>query len=161
MSDILDKLVEVLQEAVEDFEIKIEKGTDNSAEIHRQTVARLEKRLRELQELEIKQWDEKTRGGMPDHVFERLNAKTVAEIREVTQALCEAKDSAPVHVDLREKLITFRTALEMLNDPDAPALEVNQLLRTCIDRIDYSRPPLKRGRGVVNEPFSLHFSLRV
>jgi hypothetical protein len=159
--EILDEVKQVLQDCIEDFEVQIDDGVDNSAEVYRQHVERLEKRLESLQDLEVKQWDEKTRGGMPDHVFERLNAKTVAEIREVTQALCEAKDSAPVHVDLREKLITFRTALEMLNDPDAPALEVNQLLRTCIDRIDYSRPPLKRGRGVVNEPFSLHFSLRV
>lgn len=159
--EIIDEIRQVLQDCIEDFEIRIDSGVDNSAEVHRQLVERLEHRLESLRDLEIKQWDEKTRGGMPDHVFERLNAKTVAEIEEVSQALCEAKDAAPLHVDLREKLVTFRTALELLDDPDAPVKDVNRLLLACIERIDYSRPPLKRGRGVVNEPFSLHFSLRV
>lgn len=139
MSDVLDTLVKVLQEAVEDFEIKIEKGDDSSAEIHRQTVARLEKRLRELQELEIKQWDEKTKGGMPAHVFERLNGQTVAEIGEIQQALCTARDAIPEPVNLREKVTNFRAALAALQDPDAPAKEKNRLIKACVERITYSR----------------------
>lgn len=139
MSDVLDTLIEVLQEAVEDFEIKIEKGDDNSAEIHRQTVARLEKRLRELQELEIKQWDEKTKGGMPAHVFERLNGQTVAEIGEIQQALCTARDAIPEPINLQEKTTNFRAALAALKDPDAPAKEKNKLIKACVERITYSR----------------------
>lgn len=139
MSDVINKLIEVLQEAVEDFEIRIEKGTDNSAEIHRQTVERLEKRLRELQELEIKQWDEKTKGGMPVHVFERLNGQTVAEITEVQEALCTARGSIPEPINLQEKVTNFRAALEALQDPDAPAKEKNKLVKACVERITYSR----------------------
>lgn len=139
MSDVLDKLVEVLQDAIADFEIRIEKGTDNSAEIHKQTVARLEKRLRELQELEIKQWDEKTKGGMPAHVFERLNGQTVAEIGEIQQALCTARDSIPEPINLQEKTTNFRAALAALQDPDAPAKEKNKLIKACVERITYSR----------------------
>lgn len=139
MSDVLDKLVEVLQDAITDFEIRIEKGTDNSAEIHRQTVARLEKRLRELQELEIKQWDEKTKGGMPAHVFERLNGQTVAEIGEIQQALCTARDAVPEPINLQEKTTNFRAALAALQDPDAPAKEKNKLIKACVERITYSR----------------------
>ena len=161
MSEVLDEVIRVLEDCIEDFEIKIEQGVDNSAELHRQMVERLEKRLAELRELEVRQWDEKTKGGMPDHVFARLNAQTVAEIEDVTQALCEAEGAAPEHVDLHEKLVTFRQALALLKDPDAPVKEQNKLLRLCIERIVYSRPPLKRGRGVENPPFTLDFTLRV
>ena len=139
MSDVINKLIEVLQEAVADFEIRIEKGTDNSVEVHRQAVERLEKRLRELQELEIKQWDEKTRGGMPAHVFERLNGETVAEIAEVKEALCTAMGSIPEPINLQEKVTNFQAALEALQDPDAPAKEKNKLIKACVDRITYSR----------------------
>lgn len=159
--DVIDDVRQVLVDCIEDFVLRIDRGVDNSAEVHRQLVERLEKRLADLRELETKQWDEKIKGKIPEHVFENLNTKTVTEIREVTQALCEAKGAAPVHVDLREKLLTFRTALELLDDPDAPVKDVNRLLHACIERIDYSRPQLKRGRGVVNEPYTLHFSLRV
>ena len=117
----------------------VEKGDDSSAEIHRQTVARLEKRLLELQELEIKQWDEKTKGGMPAHVFERLNGQTVAEITEVQQALCTARDSIPEPINLQEKVTNFRAAVEALRDPDAPAKEKNKLIKACVERITYSR----------------------
>ena len=139
MSDVLDELVQVLQEAIADFEIKIENGADNSAEIHRQMVERLEKRLHELQELEIAQWDAKTKGGMPAHVFERLNGQTLAELEEVQQALCTARDSMPQPVNLQEKVTTFRAALDALQDPDAPAKEKNKLIKKCVERITYSR----------------------
>lgn len=163
LHEVLDEVIQVLQGSIEEFELKIEQGTDNSAELHKQMLARLEKRLDELRELEIKQWDEKTKGGMPDHVFERLNAQTVADIEAVTQAICDAKNTAPVHVDLHEKLITFRTALTLLEDPDAPAKEQNALLRACIESIVYSRPVRKSyaGRGGNPEPFHLEFTLRV
>lgn len=163
MQEILDEVAAVLREGVEEFEVRIEQGADNSAEIHRQLVERLEKRLAELQELEVKQWDEKTKGGMPDHVFQQLNARTVAEIEDVTQALCEARDATPQHVDLRDKIATFRAALELLDDPDAPVKELNRLLQACIERIDYSRPrPEKIGGKKGNEsPFRLEFTLRV
>lgn len=162
-SEVLDEVSRVLQECIDDFELRIKKGADDSAKLHKELIERLEKKLEDLRELEIKQWDEKTKGGMPDHVFERLNGKTVAEIAEVTQALCEAKNSAPIHVDLHEKVYTFKAALELLNDPDAPVKEQNKLLQACIEKIVYSRPRLAANAPTkVNpEPFRLDFTLRV
>lgn len=163
MQEVLDEIAVVLREGVEEFEERIEQGADNSAEIHRQLVQRLEKKLADLQALEIKQWDEKTRGGMPDHVFHKLNAQTVAEIEDVKQALCEAKDAEPEHVDLKDKIVTFRDALALLSDPDAPVKNLNRLLQQCIERIDYSRPlPPKVGGKQGNPyPFKLDITLRV
>lgn len=163
VKEVIDEVVQVLQDCVEDFEVKIEQGTDNSAEVHRQMLARLEKRLEDLRELEIKQWDEKTKGGMPDHVFERLNSKTVADIEDVTQAICKAQETAPIHVDLHEKLATFRTAVALLKDPDAPTKEQNALIKACIDRIVYSRPKTEGYTGLRgnSEPFKLEITLRV
>jgi hypothetical protein len=163
LHEVMAEVTQVLRDCVDDFQVRIDQGVDNSAELHQQMLARLEKRLDDLRELEIKQWDEKTKGGMPDHVFERLNAQTVAEIKDITQAICEAKDAAPVHVDLHEKLVTFETALALLQDPDAPAKEQNALLRVCIERIDYSRPKPKKlgGKQGNPEPFKLEFTLRV
>jgi DNA invertase Pin-like site-specific DNA recombinase len=161
LQEVLDEVVVILREGIEEFEARVEQGTDNSAEIHRQLVHRLEKKLADLQELEVKQWDEKTRGGMPDHVFHRLNAQTVAEIEEVQQALCEAQNSEPEHIDIQDKIVTFRTALALLSDPDAPVKEVNKLLQQCIERIDYSRPLLEKIGGGNPAPFRLDIKLRV
>lgn len=164
MSDVMDKIVEVLQGAIADFEIQIEKGDDSAAEIHRQLVERLEKRLRELQELEIKQWDEKTKGGMPAHVFERLNGQTVKELQEVQEALCTARDAIPEPINLQEKVSSFRAALDALQNPDAPVREQNKLLKKCIERITYSRKRAGNNghpRKGEETPIKLDIKLRV
>lgn len=164
MSEVMNEVVKVLEETIEEFELRIEKGTDDSALIHHQMVERLEKRLRELQELEIAQWDAKTKGGMPDHVFERLNGETVAEIAEVQQALCTARGSIPEPINLQERVTTFRAALDALLDPDAPVKEKNKLLKACIERITYSRKRAgNKGHPKKGEetPIQLDFKLRV
>jgi hypothetical protein len=161
--EVMSEVVQVLRDCVDDFQVRIDQGVDDSAEVHMRMLARLEKRLEDLQELEAKQWDEKLKGGMPDHVFERLNSQTVAEIKDITQSICEAKNTAPVHVDLHEKLITFETALALLQDPNAPAKEQNTLIRACIERIVYSRPKTVGYQGARGnaEPFKLEFTLRI
>ena len=164
MSSVLDRVCEVLEEAITDFDLRIAQGTDDSAAIHRQAVERLEKRLLELKDLEVKQWDEKIRGKIPPHVFDKLNGETLQEIEEVQQALCTARDSIPEPVNLPEKVKTFKTALAMLQDPTAPAKEKNKTLKACIERITYSRQRQgnnghpKKGEET---PICLDFQLRV
>ena len=164
LDDVLAEVVKVLQATIADFEIRIEQGTDDSAEIHRQMVARMEKRLHELKELEVAQWDEKIKGKIPPHVFDRLNSETLREIDEVQQALCTAQDAIPEPVDLQEKRSTFQAALDAVLDPEAPAREKNELLKLCIERIDYHRERvgnLGHAKKGEETPIELHFSLRV
>ena len=164
MSAVLDRVCEVLEGAIKDFELRIAQGTDDSATIHRQAVDRLVKRLQELKDLEVKQWDEKIRGTIPPHVFDKLNGDTLREIEEVQQALCTARDSIPEPVNLPEKVKTFRTALDTLQDPTAPAKEKNLLLKACIERITYSRQRQGNNghtRKGEETPICLDFQLRV
>lgn len=162
IDEVMAEVVNVLRENVQDFETRLEAGTDDSEKMYRRTIERLEKKLADLRELEKKQWDEKIKGKMPAHVFEALNGETVAEIEDVSHALYEAKDATPEPVDLREKIVTFQAALDALLDPDAPVKAKNQLLKKCIERIDYKRAR-KQGnpRWGDSQPLELHFKLRV
>lgn len=160
VSEVMAEVTKMLADTIEDFEIRIEKKEDDSAKKHEQKIARLQKRLEDLKDLEVKQWDEKTKGGMPGHVFAKLNEQTVKEMEEVSQALEVAKRTAPQVIDYQERVTTFRAALELLQDPDAPAKEQNRLLKLCIDQIIYSRPQIKTGRGK-KPPFHLDYTLRV
>ena len=139
MKEVFDEITKALRSAIADFEVRIENKADDSVRVHQQYIARLEKKLEELEALEVKQWDEKTKGGMPEHVFKKLNSQTVAEIEDVRHALYEAQEEVPEPINLQEKIITFQAALDALEDPDAPVKEKNQLLRACIERITYSR----------------------
>jgi hypothetical protein len=162
--DIMAEVVKVLEGAVEDFEVRIRSGEDNSVDIHRQMVERLERKLESLKELEVKQWDEKLKGLMPPHIFDKLNPQTVAEIEEVHHALVEAREAMPEPINLQERVVTFKAALEAIRDPDAPVREVNKLLKACIERIDYHRERYSVvgvPKDVPETPIQLDFTLRI
>lgn len=164
MDDIMAEVIATLRSAVDDFEERIEAGTDDSAEVHRQMVERMEKRLEELRKLEVQQWAEKMKNKMPEHVFRALNDPTVAEIEEVEHDLCEARNAVPEPIDLQDKIVTFEAAIEALLDPEAPVKEKNQLLKKCIERITYSREKYTEvgtPKGMTETPIRLHFKLRV
>jgi DNA invertase Pin-like site-specific DNA recombinase len=164
MSDVLEEVAKVLRSTLDDFEVRVEAGVDDSAEIHRQMVERMEKRLAELRKEEVKQWKEKMKNGMPEHVFKELNEPLVAEIEDLEHALCEAKDATPEPIDLGAKIVTLKAALAALEDPEAPVKQKNMLLKACIERITYSREKVgdfghpKRGEEA---PIHLDFVLRV
>ena len=139
-SELLDVLKNILRETLSDFEARVESGEDESVEIHRQLVARLERKLTELEDLELAQWDKYTKKEMPKHIFDRLNAKVLEEKEEVQQALCTAKDSTPEPMDLKSKVATLHQILAMMDDPEAPIPELNALLKNVIERITYRRP---------------------
>lgn len=157
--EMLDFVKRSLEQAVEDFETQIENGTDNTIEIYTQAVKRMEKRLAELEELEATQWEKYTLEGMPKHVFDRLNEKVLAEKHEVEEALCAAKDSIPEPVDFEERLATFKTALEMMNNPEADMEQLNTVLKKCIKRITYNRPARPTGQLVNDAPFTAEIEL--
>ena len=143
-SEIIDRVCEILEQCIEDFEIRIENKNDDSVKLHADLIKRLEAKLEELNKKEISQWEKYSEEAMPKHIFDSLNEKVLREKDEITQALCKAKEAMPDPVDYEEKLRRFRDALDALKNPDVPAQTKNRLLKACIDRIDYHRKKAKR-----------------
>ena len=163
VSEMTDAVVDILKEAIEDFELQIEHNNSDVMELHRQLIEQQEKRLEDLRAQEVAQWDEKIKGAMPQHVFDRLNAQTLQDLEDVRQALCTLQSSLPEPVDYEKKRAMFSDALATLQDPDAPALEKNMLLKNCIDDITYNRAK-KQNKGKRwgdPEPMELDVHLRV
>lgn len=163
VTEMEEAVVNVLKDAIKDFTLKIENSAQDEIELHRQLIAQQEKRLEELNKLEISQWDKYTQEGMPKHIFETLNAKVLAEKEEVQQGLCLMRDSLPEPVDYVKKRAMFSDALDALLDPDAPIRRKNLLLKACIDRIEYTRAKKASGnrRWGDPEPMELDVHLRV
>ena len=163
VSEMTEAVVGILRDAIKDFELRIELGNGDQVEMHQQLIAQQEKRLEELNKLEIAQWDKYTKEAMPKHVFDQLNAKVLEEKDEVQQALCTMRETLPEPVNYERKRAMFSDALDTLLDPDAPALEKNVLLKRCIDHIEYHRE--KKGSGNRRwgdaEPMELDVHLRV
>jgi hypothetical protein len=157
------EVVKILRDAIADFELLIERDNSDSTAFHRQLVEQLERRLEDLNKQELNQWDKYTQEGMPKHIFDTLNEKVLREKEEVQQALCTARNSVPEPVDYAAKLKTFHQALDLLLDPDAPALQQNLLLKECIERIEYNRKPKANNnrRYGTPEPIELDVYLTV
>lgn len=163
VSEMEHEIAKVLREVIEECELQIERGATDQVELQRQLIAQQEKRLEDLNKLEVAQWDKYTKEGMPKHIFDQLNAKVLEEKAEVQQALCTMRDTLPEPVNYEKKRVMFSDALEALQNPDAPALEKNMLLKQCIDGIEYNRK--KKGSGNRRwgdpEPMELDVHLRV
>ena len=183
--EIIDRTIEVLEQCIADFEMRIENDDKDARALHETLVKRLETKLEELNRKELNQWEKYTSEDMPKEIFDRLNEKVLQDKEEIQQALCKAKDSVPDPVDYEEKLLRFKDALTTLKDPKVSAERKNTLLKACIERIDYkrekaeriagqrvraydptkkktvSKSPLNTGANWTNPPIELDFKLRV
>ena len=112
---------------------------------------------------------------MPAEIFKRLNEKLLQEKEEVRQALCKAYESMPEPIDYEEKIVQFQTAIDALRNPKMDDGLKNDLLKACIERIDFYRAKPERqkapegqgtfpmtGKGTwTNPPIELDVKLRV
>lgn len=157
------EVAKILKNAIADIDLEIERGTSDEAELQRQLVAQLEKRLADLDRQELSLWDKYTQEAMPRNIFDQLKDKITREREDARQALQTAQTAAPKRVDYEARRNTFYAALELLQDPDAAVREVNLLLKKCIEKIVYTRAikTSKCRRYGEPEPMELDVHLRV
>lgn len=146
--EMLDSVCDILEQCIEDFEIRLKNDAGDSAKLHAKLVKKLEKQMQELQAKELAQWEAQSHPDpsqrMPAEIFKRLNEKLLAEKEEVQQALCKAYESMPEPIDYQERIAKFTDALNTLRDPEADAQTKNRLLKACIERIEYHREKPER-----------------
>ena len=141
--EMIEKVSNILQNCIKDFEIRIQNNEGDSEKLHLALIKSLEKKMKDLQAKELAQWEQQSHPDpsqrMPAEIFKQLNEKLLHEKEQVQQALCNAYESMPEPVDYEEKLLLFKDALNTLKDPEASADKKNRLLKACIERIDYYR----------------------
>ena len=146
--EVMEYVCNVLKDCISDFEVRIENDKDDSVKLHKDLISRLTTQLKALEQKEIEQWDAQydpdPNKRLPQHIFQKLNEKVLAEKEEINKALAKAKDSAPKHIDYKDELIKTTDALNALLDPNLDAKTKNQHLRNIIDKIVYERDPIVR-----------------
>ena len=101
--EMINRVIEVLESCIVDFEIRLENDAGNSAKLHEKLIKNLEKKFKDLQAKELAQWDQQSHPDpaqrMPAEIFKQLNEKLLKEKEEVQQALCKAYEAMPEPVD--------------------------------------------------------------
>lgn len=138
-SEMIDRICEIMADNIENFQIQLRNDNPSSIELHGKLIKNLEKRLKELEDKELRQWEKYSEDGMPKNIFEKLNEKVLDEKVDVQQALKNAYASMPDPVDYEEKIARFSDALSALKDPDIPDAVKNRYLKSVFDRITYYR----------------------
>ena len=143
--EVLDYIRKTIKDCIEDFKLMVNNDQDNSVKLHRDLVDEMKKKLEELEEKEIAQWealhDPNPEKRMPEHVFKKLNEKLLKDKEEIKKALDKAEGSMPRQIDYKDRIIKFTDALKILDNPKYDAKMKNQYLKDIIDRIDFERPP--------------------
>ena len=146
--EMIDRVAAILEQCIEDFELRIKNDEGDSIQLHARLIKNLDKKMQELQANDMAQWESQSHPDpaqrMPAEIFKQLNAKLLKDKEEVQQALCKAYESMPDPVDYEEKLLKFKDALSALRDPKTDAQTKNRLLKACIERIEYSREKPER-----------------
>ena len=163
LSEFTEAVIDALEGAIADFDLKLENAPDENAALQAQIIAQLEKRLEDLDRLELAQWDKYTQEGMPKHIFEQLNKKVTQEKDSVQKELTAARKAVPQKVDYVKKRETFVSAVNSLRDPDVSIKEKNLLLKQCIEKIVYFRKKKETDnrRFGTPEPLELDFHFKV
>lgn len=165
--DVYNIVVDTLKNYIHDFDIKIQNNSDDLLEAHHEQVHILEKRLQELDVIELAQWEKFSdpEMPMPKDIFEKLNEKVQKERAEVKEALDNAYRNMPEKINYKEARITFSNCLEALLDENASASDKNLLLKQCFQKIIYSRgTDIQReryGKLINCGPINLEFYLKI
>lgn len=153
-NDIVERVAEVLRNAISDFEIKTSDVDSNDDLLQKAGLEKLKSDLAKLHEKDARQKDAYEDGIYTKSEYLARNAKLQEQIEMTKKALSDQKLQRPATVDYKDKIVRFQECLNALYDPDVKPMIKNNLLKSCIKKIVYynflpSKPGI--GRYVKNE----------
>ena len=81
---------------------------------------------------------------MPKQVFDKLMAQCMEDKQSIENALENAYNDVPEHIDYKSAIVTLHKAIDALSDSSVSASAKNKLLMSVVDRIVYHRPKAVR-----------------
>lgn len=144
--DVLATVRDSLQQAeLPELEARAAGSSDRERQIRTQQIKALEDQLAELRKMEENQYDLLENGTYTTEIFAHRNAILRQKIKDTEEQIETVRASVPPEVDYKERVLSLRTAIEALSDPDRDPADVNALMRKIVRRIEYSSEP--RGTG--------------
>ena len=142
---VLDALRITLEAAeLPELRSKVENDEGNARKTQERILARLQKQMNEYRDQEETQYELLETKKYTQELFNRRNAALRAKMEECEKQIYKAKAVLPKSVNYAERVVALEAAIAALHDPEASATEVNKVLKTIIDHIEFTGEP---GRG--------------
>jgi hypothetical protein len=166
VSDIRAALIIALEQShLPDLETRVKNDDGNARKIQQKLLDKLEKQMLEYRDQEEQQYDLLETRQYTQDVFNRRNAKLRAKMEECQMAIYKTKATLPESVDFVERVATLKSAIAALKTSELTPAEENRLLKTIIERIEYTGPkstgPMKKGVKQGHTEFTLEVFLRL
>jgi len=125
-----------------DLQAKIKNGDGDAANIQKRRIEKLVKQMEEYREQEDKQYELLETKKYTQELFDRRNAILRGKMETCEKELRTARANMPKNVDYAERLTRLEEAIAALRDPEMEKIEKNRILRSIVERIDYSATDL-------------------
>lgn len=142
ISELHEAVITVLEEGeLPELKLKVKNGDGDALKIQQKQLAKLEKQLREFEEQEDKQFELLETGLYSQDVFERRHTALHGKMEACREEIFKTKQSMPQSVDYAERVKALEDAIEMFKDPEATPEQKNKLLRSIVERIEFTGIP--------------------
>lgn len=138
-----DKVLDALRITLEAAELpelrsKVENDEGNARKMQERILAKLNKQMSEYRDQEETQYELLEKKKYTQELFDRRNAQLRAKMEECEKQIYLAKAALPKSVNYAEKVVALEAAIAALHDPEANITEVNKVLKTIIERIEFT-----------------------
>lgn len=142
---VIDALAYTLERVkLPELRTKLENGEGNAAVIQKRRIDKLVKQLAEYRDQEDFQYDQLETGKYTQEVFDRRNKALREKIDACEKEIYQARQAMPKNINYEERIATLQETIEALKDPDMSVEMKNKLLRSVLDRVEYSKPKVSR-----------------
>lgn len=142
--DVLNAVTVALEQAeLPKLQAKLANGEGDAAAIQKKRLAKLAKQMEEYREQEDEQYELLERKKYTQALFDRRNAALREKMEACEAEMRKARAAMPKNVDYSERIVSLENAIDALHDPEMSNKETNRVLRTIVDRIEYSAPPVR------------------
>ncbi|MGN0532991.1 MAG: recombinase family protein [Eubacterium sp.] len=139
ITELTDKVAQILEYCeLPQLEVKYKNGDGNSVEIQKKILVKLEKELEEMIEQEEMQYELLETKKYTQDLFDKRNKALRAKMSNCEKQIAEAKRNLPDAIDYSERIATLKETIEALKDNAVSIKAKNVLLKSVIERIDYT-----------------------
>lgn len=139
LSDVMNAFIHGLKLSIDEFQIKVDNvDVVDENDITKQ-IDELEKEKRKIEKKLAKIFDDYEEGVYTANEFVQRKAKHNDRIEAINEEIRKLEDVIPEKTEYSEKVLHLEEALALLQDGSASASDINNYLKSFIDKIEFSR----------------------